>query len=236
MTHMGTSELDGADCSLSERVFRAVKREIVENRLEPDAIVAEVALASRFDVSRAPAREALQRLAEIGLVRAVPRVGYIVTSVSVSDFDEIFQLRLTLEPLAVELATARMSPAEALRLEAHAAEVARLVDRPLGERAAALAEHNAEFHRELARISGNRRLERSIGSLLDELERVMHMLAYDPSLPTVVDEHALLVRTMRGGDAGAARELMRVQLLHDYDVMREVAIRGQSGRSRATRL
>jgi DNA-binding GntR family transcriptional regulator len=220
---------DAGGGNLADQLFQAVKREIVETRLQPDTILAEASLAARFDVSRAPAREALKRLAEIGFVRAVPRVGYIVTSVSVRDFDEIFQLRLTLEPLAAELATARLTEAEGERLAAHAAEAATVVERPDGERAVALAEHNSEFHRDVARISGNRRLERTIGGLLDELERVMHMLAYDASLGTVLDEHARLVRTMRSGDAAGAAQVMRDQLAHDYEVMRELAIRGQAG-------
>jgi DNA-binding GntR family transcriptional regulator len=57
----------------------------------------------------------------------------------------------------------------------------------------------------------------------------MHMLAYDPSLVTVVDEHARLVRTMRSGDIAGAAQVMRDQLTHDYEVMRELAIRGQAG-------
>jgi DNA-binding GntR family transcriptional regulator len=224
-----TGRDDGAGGNLADRVFEAVKREIVETRLRPETILAEASLAARFDVSRAPAREALKRLAEIGFVRAVPRVGYIVTSVSVRDFDEIFRLRVTLEPLAAELATAHLTEADADRLAAHADEVANVVARPPDERAVAIAEHNGEFHREVARLSGNRRLERTIGGLLDELERVLHMLAYDASLMTVVDEHAALVQIMRKGDAAGAARTMREQLGHDYEVMRELAIRGQAG-------
>lgn len=215
--------------NLADRVFHAVKREIVDTRLRPDTIIAEASLAARFHVSRAPAREALKRLAEIGFVRAVPRVGYIVTSVSVRDFDEIFQLRLTLEPLACELATKRLTEPDAEHLVELAAQVQEIVARPVAQRATALAQHNSEFHRSVARISGNRRLERTIAGLLDELERVMHMLAYDASVVTVVDEHPLLVRTMRSGDATRAAAVMREQLVHDYEVMRELAIRGQAG-------
>jgi DNA-binding GntR family transcriptional regulator len=230
MPALRSGRLDGgAGGNLADQVFQAVKREILDTRLRPDTILAEAALAARFHVSRAPAREALKRLAELGFVRAVPRVGYIVTSVSVRDFDEIFQLRFTLEPLATELATKRLTEADAEALSAHAAEVETLVARPAPERATALAQHNSEFHRSVARISGNRRLERTIGGLLDELERVMHMLAYDANVATVVDEHPSLVRIMRRGDAAGAAVAMRNQLAHDYEVMRDLAIRGEAG-------
>jgi DNA-binding GntR family transcriptional regulator len=207
--------------NLADHVFQHVKREIVENRLAPDTILAEGPLAARFHVRRAPAREALKRLAELGFVRGVPRVGYIVTSVGVHDYDEIFQMRLVLEPLAAELAVPRLTDADAERLDRTASEVAVILElADTAERGARLAQANAGFHREIARISDNRRLERTIGALIDELERVMRMLAYDPSVESVADEHARLVRVMRGGDAAGARRLMREQLQNDYELMR----------------
>lgn len=209
--------------NLADQVFHQVKREIVENRLPADTILAEGPLAARFDVSRAPAREALKRLAEHGFVRGVPRVGYIVTSVSLRDFDEVFQMRLALEPLAAELAVPRLTEEDAAGLERSAAEVAVVlgVDDP-AERGLRLARANADFHREIARISGNTRLARTIGALIDDLERVMRMLAYDPTIEAMQDEHPRLVRIMRSGDVARARELMREQLENDYDVMRSL--------------
>jgi DNA-binding GntR family transcriptional regulator len=217
------------EAKLADRVFEAVKREIVENRLRPEQILAEAALAERFEVSRAPAREALQRLARAGFVRTIPRVGYIVTTVSVRDFDEVFQMRFALEPLAAELATSRITEADAQRLDELARRGTAIIDSKSPARPTELAHTNAAFHREVARLAGSRRLEHTVGGLLDELERVMHMLADDPSLATARDQHPTLVRTMREGDAVAARRLMGEQLHHDYEIMRPLAIRGEAG-------
>jgi DNA-binding GntR family transcriptional regulator len=226
---MPAAERRHGDGNLADRVFEAVKRDIVENRLHADEILAEGALAERFEVSRAPAREALQRLAAVGFVRAVPRVGYIVTSVRVRDFDEIFQMRIALEPLATELATERLSDQTATHLDELAAQVADVVDAPPPERATLLVQVNATFHRAVASASGNARLAHAISALIDELERVMHMLADDPSLRAVRDQHPALVRTMKAGDPAAAGALMREHLLHDYELMRDLAIRGEAG-------
>jgi DNA-binding GntR family transcriptional regulator len=223
------AERSRGEGNLAARVFETVKRDIVENRLQADEILAEGTLAERFEVSRAPAREALQRLAQLGFVRAVPRVGYIVTSVRVRDFDEIFQMRFALEPLATELATERLDDAACARLERLAAEVADVLDAPPAERASLLVQVNSAFHRAVAAASGNARLEQTISSLIDDLERVMHMLAGDPSLHTVSDEHPELVRTMKAGDPAAAGALMREQLRNDYEVMRDLAVRGEAG-------
>lgn len=215
----------GPERSLSDALFEAIKREIVEDRLRPETILTEAALATEYKVSRAPAREALQRLAAIGFVRAVPRVGYIVSSLSVRDFDEIFALRLAVEPLATELAVARLTPPDVDRLRSLAQAVYEVHKRPRAEQGALLAQLNANFHREIARISGNRRLERTIAGLLDELERVMHMLAYSERALAVLHQHPTLIETMSAGDAKAAGRLMRAQLEHDYLVMRDLAAR-----------
>lgn len=209
--------------SLADGVFETIKRQIVEYRLRPETILSEATLAAEHAVSRAPAREALQRLAAIGFVRAVPRVGYIVTRLSVRDFDEIFAMRLVLEPLATELAVPRMTPGDHDRLGALARAVLDVPKRPHEEQGTLLAQLNTMFHREIAHIAGNQRMERTITGLLDELERLMHMLAYSKVVVSTLDEHPTLIATMSAGDAQAAGQLMREQLQHDYTVMRDLA-------------
>lgn len=209
--------------SLADQVFDAIKRDIVENRLPAETILAEVTIASRHGVSRAPAREALKRLTTLGYVRAVPRLGYIVTSVSVRDFDEILALRLALEPLAVELAVPRLSDEDFDQLEALARKVLEVPAEPLERHGALYAQLNADFHRAIARAAGNSRLEQTISRLIDELERMMHTLAYSGSIGEVLDQHLSLLDTMRTRDAQSAAKLMRDQLQRDYEVMRGLA-------------
>jgi DNA-binding GntR family transcriptional regulator len=210
--------------SLAEQLYDSVKRDIVEHRLTPDTILTEAALAERYGVSRAPAREALKHLATVGFVRVVPRVGYIVTSVRVRDFDEIFALRLVLEPLAVELAVPQLHPEADARLEHLARRVVELgASRDAAPRL--LAQVNAAFHHEIAALAGNSHLERMIGGLLDELERFMHMLALSDAVSTLLEEHLRLLGAIRRGDPASAGALMREQLLNDYTTMREVILR-----------
>jgi DNA-binding GntR family transcriptional regulator len=207
---------------LADVVYEQLKREIVECKLLPDEIVVETALAERFNVSKGPVREALKRLAQAGFVRALPRVGYVITPVRVGDIDEIFSLRLAIEPLAVRLAMANVSDAELDRLAQLAAGEPAARNEPAAERGARLAEANRDFHREIARLSGNARLARIVEALVDELERVTHLLALN--LDDVADEHPDLVDAMRSGDADSAARTMQDQLAYDRDAMRAAAI------------
>lgn len=206
--------------TLADTLYESLKREIVENKIEPGAILTEHTIAARHSVSRAPAREALKRLVASGFVTARHRVGYLVTHLSVADVDEVFTLRLLLEPVATELAVPRLTKADLDTLDRLASGVLRVAKAPIGEHGALYSRLNADFHREIARISGNRRLQRTIAGLIDELERVMHMLAYSSTIESVLEEHATLLRVMRSGDATAAGRLMREQLEHDYAIMR----------------
>ena len=121
-------------------------------------------------------RVALKRLDLLGLVRSVPRVGYIVTSVgwTTSTRSSRCASGWSRSP---HVSPPRAPPtASSPRLE-------RLAHEPLGlsrsrsRRAqAALARSNTAFHQSVARLSGSRRLERAIRGLVDELERMVHML------------------------------------------------------------
>lgn len=223
----GTSEAASAivrdgTTSLAEQLYESIKSEIIEHRLPPETILAESTLAERYGVSRPPTREALKRLETFRLVRAVPRVGYIVAGVSLRDFDEIFSLRLNLEPLGVELAVPRLTEADLDRLEGFARQSLRVPTQLRSERGRLLAHSNAAFHREISSIAGNSRLERMVGMLIDEFDRYMLMLAYSDAVWLLLDQHQALVEAMRTGDAAAAARLMYEQLSRDHAVMREL--------------
>ncbi|RAX14754.1 GntR family transcriptional regulator, partial [Pseudarthrobacter sp. AG30] len=91
----------------SDRAYRALREDIVEWRLLPGAVLAEVEQSERLGVSRTPLREALGRLNAEGLTRAAGGRGVVVTDISLEDIDELFELRETLEGKAAALAAHR---------------------------------------------------------------------------------------------------------------------------------
>ena len=213
-----------ADGTLADALYQSLKRAIIENRLEPGTILSEQTIADRNSVSRAPAREALQRLTVNGFVTTRHRVGYLVTNVSVADMDEIFAMRLALEPLATELAVPRLTDPDLEILEELAGQVSRVAEAPIKDHGTLYTSLNADFHREIARIAGNRRLERIINTLIDELERVMLVLAYSSTIDQLLDQHFELLKVMRDGHPMAAAEVMRQQLARDFELMRTLVL------------
>src|SRR5438445_603484 len=102
--------------SLTARVYQDLKRDIMTCALRPGAEVYEGQLAERYGVSKTPIREALNTLRQEGYVRVLPRRGYVVAPVSVEDVQEVFHVRLLLEPSAAELAAQRVSGEQLVEL------------------------------------------------------------------------------------------------------------------------
>jgi DNA-binding GntR family transcriptional regulator len=217
---------------LSDRVFAALQRGIIEGTAAPESILCEGTLARHYGVSKAPVRVALKRLDLLGLVRSVPRVGYIVTSVGLGDLEEIFTMRLELEPLAAGLTATRATDSELGALERLAYEPLALARQPIETRAAALARSNTAFHQSVARLSGSGRLERAIRGLVDELERVVHMLGSNALLGEVTGQHSELLRVLQRRDADEAASMMRRQLEVDRVVLEGVLAAWPAGAMR----
>jgi len=90
----------------SDRAYAALRDDIIEWRLLPGTVLAEVEQSARLGVSRTPLREALGRLTAEGLAAPGGR-GVVVTDISLDDIDELFELRETLEGKAAALAAER---------------------------------------------------------------------------------------------------------------------------------
>src|SRR5512135_1463205 len=89
---------------LSERVYQALRRDIVTAVLRPGEAVSEKELAARYNSSRTPVREAALRLEEQNLLRNVPNRGYFVTHLTVKDLNDIYEYRLSVECTSAEFA------------------------------------------------------------------------------------------------------------------------------------
>ncbi|MDO6143183.1 GntR family transcriptional regulator [Paenarthrobacter aurescens] len=94
----------------SDRAYNALREDIIEWRLRPGTVLAEVEQSERLGVSRTPVREALSRLTAEGLTTAAGGRGVVVTDISLDSIDELFELRETLEVRAAALAAQRGDP------------------------------------------------------------------------------------------------------------------------------
>lgn len=189
------------------QAYERLRREIVSCRLLPGARFTEAELMDRYQLGKATCRIALQRLTEGGFVSSMPRHGYRVTPVTVKDVDEVFALRIALEPLAARGAAGRVNRQHLERLE-NACRVRIPAD--MGDQIDFFLEANRSFHMAIAEAAGNRRLSKSLSGLLDEMTRLVALgFGVQRVRPNIENDHNLLIAHLAAGDADAAELVAR---------------------------
>jgi DNA-binding GntR family transcriptional regulator len=99
-----------ADSTKADDIAIVLEDEIVSGAIAAGSVLRQELLSERFDVSRTPIREALRRLAALGLVSFEPNKGVRVRTLSRAELREAFLVRAELEGLATERAAPRMTP------------------------------------------------------------------------------------------------------------------------------
>ena len=200
--------------SLTDSVRVEIRDRIVFSEIRSGEILVEARLAEEYGVSKTPVREALALLSQEGLVEVLPRVGYRVTTTSLHDVHEVFDLRVLLETEAAALAARRASPDDVVDLRKRNREgLERMTAEATVSLKAYIRFHDA-FHLGIVALSGSGRLARFIQSLLQDSTRVR---IRDPLMSVAgFDEDRELGERIPAAlldrDEARARELMRQHL------------------------
>jgi DNA-binding GntR family transcriptional regulator len=176
----------GRTVSIREKVYAAIRNDILNGRITPGDRMIETRLAEQIKTSRTPVREALHMLEREGLIEAIPRVGYRVRSLKRDEVEEICEIRRVNETLAARWAMKHITPKGLQALEKNLAVSEAEIKRGNPK---AFVELDAEFHEILARASGSERLL----ELCQMLRR--HMLRY--RIESIFREENV-VRAIRG--------------------------------------
>lgn len=198
---------------------------IVEGRLPPGSRIVEAEIARRMNVSRAPVREAARRLERQGVLVARPRHGFAVRTITTREIDDLFQLRLNLELMAVSLACRQASDAGLARLMQMVDEMVRDADSlPQSERVA----RDLGFHTYLCELSGNAYLHRVFVNMQTEIRMVVALIDRVYADPRVVAEtHRPIARAVGQRDEQAAAAALRFHIEDAHTHLRAVFMQKQ---------
>jgi len=203
--------------SVNAQVLSALRAAVISGELAPGTLHSVQTLATQLGVSRTPVREALIKLAQQGMVRFERNRGVRVLLTSLHDLEEVFGLRLLLEPPAVGRAVARLDAAQRRELHrafAHMEKAARADDE------FTMFEHDRRFHRVLLDASGNARLAGFVDGLRDMvLRRGVSTARGSRSLDDIVAEHRAILDLVEAGDAVGAAEAMRAHIRHTAELL-----------------
>lgn len=219
--------------TIAEQVFETLHKWILSGKLKlGDKLPSQDKLAEQFGVSRNTLREAIYKLTVMGLLTAKQGVGTIVNISSPSSYmtslsdhlllhpatvREFIEARLVVEQATVRLAVVRMTQENLVKLKD-------LIGQQAGAFKAGdvdtFIELDSEFHRELARVSGNSVLLKFLETVWELLKNFITEVSRLPgAIQSAVKYHRKIVEYMEVHDREKAEDEMRQHL---YDVTKRI--------------
>ena len=198
--------------NLQDQLYQRIREGLLAGRFQPGERLKIRDLAAQWGSSPMPVRAALQRLVAEGALEGEPQRSVRVPAMTRERYQNIFQVRLGLEGLAVELATPRLTPADLAVLRDCVARMDLAIEQ---RQVQAYLDANSQFHLHLYSACGNPVLLRSIESLWLQIGPFFNRLFTGADLSLRLNDfHEEAFTAIEAGDAKAARQFMEQDLLY----------------------
>lgn len=196
--------------NLQDQLYQRIREGLLAGRFQPGERLKIRDLAAEWGTSPMPVRAALQRLVAEGALEGEPQRSVRVPPMTRERYQNIFQVRLGLEGLAVELAIPRLTPADLAELR----DCVMRMDQAIEQRQIqAYLAANSQFHLRLYGACGNPVLLRSIESLWLQIGPFFNRLFTGADLSLRLNDfHEEAFAAIEAGDAKAARQAMEQDL------------------------
>nr|WP_205600965.1 GntR family transcriptional regulator [Halomonas socia] len=202
---------------MGEDVYEVLLSQIISLKIAPQERISVDSLARELGVSQTPIRAALIRLEAEGLVVKKHNVGYSAApTLSARDFEEIYEMRMLLEPAAAEIATRNMNDTVAQRLQQAHDRMCELESEQTKRSYSKFARFDAEFHAIIAEASGNSLIVDTLGRLLTHTH-LFRSRRHSAVTREAVSEHSTLLNAMLRGDAAGAKWAMAEHINHSRE-------------------
>lgn len=211
-----------------------IEEAIVSGELEPGSVLRQEQLSERFGVSRTPVREALRRLAALGLVSFVPNRGVRVRTLSHDELEQAFLVRAELEALVTEIAAPKLDEEALAELQACEQRFARLTKElrsrePGGDRRSLMANWmraNHAFHDVIYRAADVPYIETIAKGARRTFSGPAVWAPVDEELDRLYArnqaEHAAIRQALVAGSVAGARELAHEHVMHSFALLMSI--------------
>jgi DNA-binding GntR family transcriptional regulator len=209
-------ELRRVTAPLREQVTDILRTDIVSGELAPGTRLVEMALCSRFGVSRPVVREALRQLSAEGLVEAFPNQGTLVTELTLEDAQDLYEVRALLEGMAGELFAKRASDQDRQDLRAaYDAMKESFAHEGLVEQ----LHGKDDFYEVLFRGAGNKVIRSTLLGIHARVQMLRGISMQSPGrLETSLAELGAITDAAVAGDAQAAALACRTHIEHAAEI------------------
>ncbi len=211
----GPGEVPLRPVTKTDLAYLQIRRKILEGELAPGASLDQETLAVSLGLSTTPVREALRRLESERLVINRVHRDTLVAPLSRETVEEVYAVRLSLDPLAAALTAARATDSEREQI------VAAWREKPVKDDPVSHVYLNRRLHRSVYASSGNAVLADMLDSLWDLSDRYRLVICKDAAVvKTAKEEHAAIVAAVTHGDADQAATLMHEHLAGSLEQIR----------------
>ncbi|KFC64996.1 Transcriptional regulator, GntR family [Bosea sp. LC85] len=202
---------------LGDEVYNAIYAQLMSHKIAPGGRISVDNLVRELGVSQTPIREALSRLETQGLVVKRHLVGYSAADqLNKSRLEQLYELRLLLEPFAAAKAAVTMTDASIETLESLAQEMKALEAEDPQIAYGQFAQRDSEFHDLIAAGSGNELVREALANLHTHVH-LFRLFYHSQATAEANDEHAQIIAALRGRDAEAAAEAMRSHIVRSSE-------------------
>lgn len=202
--------------SVKDKVYNELKQRIITLQLAPGEPIKEQELATRFEVSRTPIREALTILNHEGLVEIIPQKGAFVARLDFMMIREIYQLREVLEGLAARIAAPRI---DIRKLN----KIGKMLNGSEG--VDQIEKAGRGLHEFIIEVAGNRRLAEIVRILQNQIMRVHYLTARIPGRTgKSLQEHRKIIAALRKRKSDLAEIAVKKHIISSMEsTLREIA-------------
>ncbi|MFC5337605.1 GntR family transcriptional regulator [Leucobacter denitrificans] len=201
--------------NLRETVLDQLRAAIITGELAEGTVVSAPVLGQALGVSATPVREAMMDLAREGLVETIKNKGFLITTMSEKDLDDLTEIRLLIEPPIMHAVIENIPDAAFTELDALADECLRAAET---KDLRAYLQLDREFHAAILKHTGNPQLVELATSLRIRTRLYgIAALANKGLLADSAREHHRLIELLRAGDGPGAEQLMRQHIGHARD-------------------
>lgn len=205
--------------SLGNKIFDLLRDRILNEEYEHGQKLNELSLASELKISRTPIREALKQLELEGLVESIPNKGVYVKGFSPRDIDDMFEIRLALEGLAIQLAIERMDEIHLAKIK----EVYELMEfYTLKKDQEKINDLNILYHETIYQATQSQYFEQ----LLKDIHYYVsvtsrHSITQPERLDTAIKEHKEILDAIESKDKKLAKETIQKHIKKTQMLVRQ---------------
>ena len=204
--HAG-SPMKKARGTLQQRAYQRIKEYILNTGFYPGQHIRHVEVSRALGMSRTPAREAMQRLVEEGLVIHVPNRGYFVTEMTVREAEELYELREILEVFCVQQAIDKSTKKQLGGLR-------ELLDVYKDSTSGRITRHtllvDRDFHLKIAQLARNEMVYKLLVSVLEKVIMKRNIERIAPlDAKTAFKRHAVILKAIENRDKRQAVQQIR---------------------------